>query len=215
MLDQNDTKNYNLINCIKDNINDCYSRYLLLEIEQNLAPLIIENIKNQNSDKKDIKFMNGSTFPDDNNKEYRFKKINEIQDYISEPEKILILQNLNQIQPYLYDLYNMNYKIIDGQKFVRICLENLSEQDTPVDESDRIINLFDKEFINSTDMAFLNRSEKIKIIFNDLLDDDQRNLIRNIKKEIKLNSISNKNFNYYLKNLLINCSEEEIENQKI
>ena len=86
--------------------------------------------------------MNGSLFPEDNNNEYRFKKINEIQD-LAEKEVILILQNLNQLQPYLYDLYNMSYKIIDEQKFVRICLENLSEQDTPVNDSLRIIILVD------------------------------------------------------------------------
>jgi len=39
----------------------------------------------------------------------------------SKQDKIVILQNLDPIQPYLYDLYNMNYKIIDEQKYVRIC----------------------------------------------------------------------------------------------
>ena len=210
-IDLKNINKYDLNKCINDNINDYNSRYLLLEIEQNLTPLIIENIKNQNQDKKDkIKFMNGSTFPEDDNKEYRFKKINEIQDLAAETDRILIEQNLNQVQPYLYDLYNMNYKIIDGQKFVRICLENLSEQDTPVNNSFRIIILVNKEFVNSIDMAFLNRFEKMQIIFDDLLNDDQIVLIRNIRKEIGLNGIYNKKFNYYLKNLLINCSAEEI-----
>ena len=46
---------------------------------------------------------------------------------LNQEDKLIILQNLNSIQAYLYDLYNMNYKIIDDQKFVRICLENFNE----------------------------------------------------------------------------------------
>ena len=153
--------------------------------------------------------MNGSLFPEDNNNEYRFKKINEIQD-LAEKEVILILQNLNQIQPYLYDLYNMSYKIIDEQKFVRICLENLSEQDTPVNDSLRIIILVDRQFINSVDIAFLNRLEKMQINFKDLLDEEKSISVKNIIKEIALNDLNKKKLNYDLDNLLINCSEEDI-----
>ena len=175
---------YDLNRCINDNINDYNSRYLLLEINSNIAPLIIENIKIQNPEKKkNIKFINGSLFSDDDNNEYRFKKINEILDS-AEKGEILIIQNLNQIQPYLYDLYNMNYKIIDGRKFVRICLENLSDQDTPVNDSFRIINFVDKDFINSVDMAFLNRLEKMQINFKSLLNDDKTILVNDIIKEI-------------------------------
>ena len=57
----------------------------------------------------------------------------------------------------------MNYKIIDEQKFVRICLDNFSEDLTPVNDSFRIIILVDKKFVNRVDMAFLNRLEKMQI----------------------------------------------------
>ena len=68
----------------------------------------------------------------------------------------------------------MNYKIIDEQKFVRICLENFSEQLTPVNDSFKIIILVDKKFVNSVDMAFLNRLEKMQISFKDLLDNEEK-----------------------------------------
>ena len=51
----------------------------------------------------------------------------------------------------------MNYKIIDDQKFVRICLDNFSDQLTPVNDTFKIIVLVGKEFMNDVDMAFLNR----------------------------------------------------------
>ena len=50
----------------------------------------------------------------------------------------------------------MNYKVIDDQKFVRISLENFSEQLTPVSDSFKIIVLVDQKFVNKVDMAFLN-----------------------------------------------------------
>ena len=93
-----------------------------------MAPLINRIINVQNTGRKDIDTIIGSPFSDDNNSDYKSKKIGEIQNKASQEDKLIILQNLNQIQPYLYDLYNMNYKIIDEQKFVRICLENFSEQ---------------------------------------------------------------------------------------
>ena len=89
-IEKDNIHKYDLNKYINDNINDYNSRYLLLEISSNIEPLIVQNIKMQNPEKKKIiKFMNGSLFPEDNNNEYRFKKINEIQD-LAEKEVILI-----------------------------------------------------------------------------------------------------------------------------
>ena len=208
---------YNVTELIKDNINDNKCRYLLLEIRANIAPLIIQIIRNKNSyrdDKDNIKIINGSPFSDDINNDYKAEKVGEILYLASQKDKLIILQNLDQIQPYLYDLYNMNYKIIDGQKFVRICLDNTTEQLAPVDDTFKIIVLADKKFVNKIDMAFLNRLEKMQISFNELLEQSQKELVDTIiKKQIRLkdtiNNEKNK-FNYDLNNLLINCSEQDI-----
>ena len=114
---------------------------MLLEIEQNLSPLIIENIRIRNSEKiNNIKFINGSPFKNDDNNEYKFQKLNEIKEFT-------------------FDLYNMNYKIVEERKYVR--MENFSEQDTSISDKFRIIILIDKAFIDKIDMAFSNRSEKM------------------------------------------------------
>ena len=203
---------YDLNRCINDNINDNNSRYLLLEIKSTLAPLINRIIRIQNPDKKSIELINGSPFSDDNNNEYKIKKVGEIQNDAKE-EKLVLLQNLDPIQPYLYDLYNMNYKIIDEKKYVRICLDNFSEDLTPVNDAFRVIILVDKRFVNSVDMAFLNRLEKMQINFRDLLDEGQKKLIETIMEKIRLKLEIKKRqskVNYDLNNLLINCSEQEI-----
>jgi len=205
-----DLDKYDLKNCINDNISDNNSRYLLLEIKSNIAPLINQIIRAQSSYRKDIDTIIGSPFSDDKNNDYKAKKVTEIQNYACQEDKLIILQNLSSIQPYLYDLYNMNYKVIDEQKFVRICLENFSEQLTPVSDSFKIIVLVDKKFVNKVDMAFLNRLEKMQIYFKDLLDKYQGDLIRKIQEEIRLKEYINEEqekFNYDLNILLINCSE--------
>ena len=77
------------------------------------------------------------------------------------------------------------YKLIDDQRFVRICLDNFSEQLTPVSESFKIIVLVDKKYVNKIDMAFLNRLEKMQISFQDLLDKDKEKN-KNLTKLIEI-----------------------------
>ena len=108
----------------------------------------------------------------------------------------------------------MNYVIKDEQKYARICLDNFSEQLTPVNDLFRIIILVDRKFINSVEMAFLNRLEKMKITFDQLLDNDQSILTRKIINEIDLRDHIEdyqKQVMYNLRDLLINCGREEIE----
>ena len=178
--------------------------------------MVEQIIKKENSykdDKENIKIINGSPFSDDVNNDYKAQKIGEIQNFADQKDKLIILQNLDQIQPYLYDLYNMNYKIIDDKKYVRICLDNFSEQLIRVNDTFKIIVLVDKKFVNKTDMAFLNRLEKMQLSFNELLDDKQKELIDNIIKDIRLKDAiknSKMKFNYDLNNSLINCNEQDI-----
>ena len=82
---------------------------------------------------------------------------------------------------------------------------------TSVNDSFRIIILVDKKFINSVDIAFLNRLEKIKISFRDLLNTRQKELQKVILNEIRLKEEIEKEeskINYDLNQLLINCGEE-------
>ena len=107
----------------------------------------------------------------------------------------------------------MNYIIKNDKKLVRICLENFSEQLTEVSEKFRVIILVDKRFVDKCDLAFLNRLEKMNLSFDKLLDDQLKNIAKNLIEEIKLrNTIKKyKHINYSLKDLLINCGDEEIQ----
>ena len=210
-IDKLNINDYNLNNCINDNIKDVKSRYLLLEIKPSLTPLIYQTIKLQNP-LKDIVLYDGSPFVDDNNKEYKFKIINKIQED-SKEDKLIIIENLNKIHPFLSDLYNMNYIIKDDKKLVRIFLDDFDEQLALVNESLRVIIFVDKNFVNKSDLVFLNRFEKMILSFDKLLDNELKKISQYLMNEINLSSIIRKykNINYSLGDLLINCSYEDIQ----
>ena len=211
-IGNNSINKYDLNRCINDNINDSNNRYLLLEIKPSLSSLIYQNIKIQNPYKLSM-FYEGSPFLEDNNNEYKYKKVNEIQED-AKTDKLIILQNLNQIHPFLYDLYNMNNIIKDGQKYSKICLDNYNGQLMVVNDLFRIVILVDRKFINEVDIEFLNRFEKMIITFDKLLDKEQISLAKIIIDEINFDYHLNENqklINYKLKDLLINCGREEVE----
>jgi len=212
-IDEQKINDYNLNNCINNNIKDINSRYLLLEIKPSLTTLIFENIKKQNS--KDTILYNGSPFVDDNNNEYKFKILNLIQDDAKE-DKLILLENLNQIHPFLFDLYNMNYIINNDKKFVRISLENFNDQLTLINEKFRVIVLTDSNTIKNCELAFLNRFEKMILSFGKLLSDDLKRISTNLIEDIKFEKIiksynQDYDMNYSLGDLLINCGDEEIQ----
>ena len=213
-ISNNNINKYDLNKCINDNINDVNNRYLLLEIKPSLSSLIYQNITIQFPDKKqNIVFYEGSPFLDDNNNEYRYKKVNEIQED-AKTNKLIILQNLNQIHPFLYDLYNMNSIIQDEKKYSKICLDNYSGHLMLVNDYFRIVILVDRKFINEVDIEFLNRLEKMIITFDKLLDNEQMSLAKTIIDEINFKYHLKENqklINYDLNDLLINCGKEEIE----
>jgi len=205
---------YNLNYCINDNIIDTNSRFLLLETKRSLTTIICQNIKLQNPYKEKIIIYDGSPFTDDDNKEYRFMILNQIQENARE-DCLIILENLNQIHPFLFDLYNMNYIIKDEKKFARVCLEDkFNEQLTEVNDRLRIIVLADKIFVEKVNLAFLNRFEKMALSFDKLLDNELIALGRSIINEMSFRKAIKKYedvVNYSLRDLLINCREEEIQ----
>jgi len=202
---------YNLNNCINENIWDNNSRYLLLEIDKTLTTLIFKNIKLQNILKPFIKLLDGSRFPDDNNKAYRFMKLNQIQEDAKQ-DGLILIENLNQIHPFLFDLYNRNFQIVNGKKFARISLDNFDEQLTEVNDGFRIIILVDKAFVNKCNLAFLNRLEKMNLSFIELLDSNLKIISNKLIAEFNLQkTIENSgDVNYSLEELLINCKDDEI-----
>ena len=204
---------YNINRCIHDNILDNNSRYLLLQIKPSLNDLISQSIRNQIPEKNIITYER-SPFINDNNKDYRLNKINEIIDFFKD-DKLIILQNFEELNPLLFDLMNIKFIEIGRNKFARICLDNFNEQAIPVNDEFRIIIIVDKKIIDRQNLAFLNRLEKMQINFDCLLDNSKKEIAKSIIDEINLeyNIESYHKLNYSINDLLINCYREEILGQ--
>ena len=210
-IDESTIKDYNLNRCLNDNIKDINSPYLLLGIQSSLTNVVYHNIKIQNPF-KDIIFIEESFFIDDNNNEYIFNKINEIQNYLEE-DKLIIIENFNEIHSFLYDLYNRNFELIEGRKYINIFYGKFNEQKTLVNERLRVILVVDEKSLKMFDEPFLNRFEKININFDNLLDDRSKEICNNLLEEIGLKNIyeANNEFNNLLQDELIIWGLEEIQ----
>ena len=145
-----------------------------MQIKPSLGPLIYQNIKDHFENGKTI-FYEGSPFINDNGVEYQSKMISLIQDNAGK-DYLIVLQNLNQIYPFLYDLFNMNYTYKDGKKYARICHGQFSDQLVYIHDSFRLVVMVDKKFINSAEAPFINRFEKVIISSDKMLDNSKKNL---------------------------------------
>ena len=210
-LDESKIKDYNYNCCLNDNINDRNSRYLLLGIQSSLKSIIYNHIKIQNPF-KDIIFIEESPFIDDNNNQYIFDKKSEIQNYLEE-DKLIIIENFNQIHSFLYDLYNRNFELKEDRKYTKIFYGKFNEQKALVNEKFKIILVIDKKSLKMLDEPFLNRFEKININFDNLLNDKSKDIYNNLLEEFDLKNIhkEKKDFNNSFNDELIIWVFEEIQ----
>ena len=210
-IDKNKINDYNIYKCINNNVNDYNSRYLLIEVNSSLNQLVYQYIKLNNPFKESIILYQGSPFINDNNNDYIYKKLKEIIKNLND-NKLIIIENLNQIHPYLYDLYDMNYQIIEQLKYTKIYLDFFNQFNNLINNRIKIIFLVDKTFYKNSDLSFLNRFEKISLKFDNLLDDHLKAIERQLIEQFRLkHSIRRyRKSNYSLKDLLINCSDEDI-----
>ena len=206
----NDINEYNVMNCLKDNIRDSTSRYLLIitksSISHFLVTLILDELK------KNHIFYYGSNFEDDNIKGYYSAKVlNKIQITMSK-DNVMILKNLTSMYPSLYDLFNQNFKKIGSSNYARIALGDSNTQNYFVDDNFRCIVILDKNEIDEQDPPFINRFEKHIITFEYLLEENQVKISKQINQIFtSLIEKNNKELKIDLKSQLLNCDLEEIQ----
>ena len=96
--------------CIYENIKNYNGRYLLLEIKPSFVFLIYHIIIKEIKMSKNVFFLEGSPFPEDQGMKYQYRILNEIPKHIKNGD-LLILQNLE-----LFILIYMMYSawIIQG-----------------------------------------------------------------------------------------------------
>ena len=109
---------YDVMNCIKNNIQDSKSRFFLIITKYSISHFLIKLILN-NSKKKHT-FDNGSNFEEDNSLSYYFAKILNKNQVIMSENKVMVLKNLTNMYPSLYDLFNQNL-----EKLVIVIIQEL------------------------------------------------------------------------------------------
>ena len=184
---------YDVMKCLKENINDENSRYLLLITEnylsQELLNYILDDIcqdKNKNKFKgKDdeiyTKYFFGSVYKSDKNNILYSNEILSNIKFQMGTNNILILKDLESVYPALYELFNQSYTYLNGKKFVY-----LGESDTLtlVNDNFKVIVLVDKKQIEEQEPPFLNRFEKHIINYTNLLNKDLLNISEEIYSKL-------------------------------
>ena len=181
-------KEYELLECIKDNLYDKDSRYLLMIsdsfISKDILNCMINEINNQIIDNKNEEINNfeekkakilktkkvvtfvGSKFKLDEKDNYYYDKILYKIKCQMETENILILKDLEIIYPSLYELFNKSFINLQGTNFAKL---GKSRSLSLVNDNFKVIVLVDKKNISNEDPPFLNRFEKHIISFTNIL----------------------------------------------
>ena len=166
-----DIPDFGIVECIKNNIDNDDSRYLLLIMKSNLSQYLILNIIRDIKEENKIIYYLGSLFEDDIfNEAYAAKTINKIKYYL-EHDIILILKNLSTTYSSLYDLFNQRFTYIKNKKFAEISLGEVSNS-SYVNDGLKIIVLIREEMVKEQDPPFLNRFEKYYVSFDNILDEN-------------------------------------------
>ena len=206
-------RNFNILNTIKENINDLDSRYLLIISKSSLSTYLISSLLS--NEKNEINFYIGSKFKDDLIKEeYAIKVLNKIQSYM-ERKNILILKNLDSVYPSMYDLFNQNFTVISEKNYARLAVGSNINSFAYVNKEFRCIVNVDIDKIGNEEPPFLNRFEKQILSLENIFDEELIKESQNIQSILNDLVIYDKNIykriNYDLSNLLINCKLDEIQ----
>ena len=201
---------FGIVECIKNNLDDEDSRFLLLIMKSNLSQYLILRILNLESEENKIFYYLGSLFEDDiYNEAYCAKAINKIKYYL-EHDIILILKNLSTTYASLYDLLNQRFSYIKNQKYAEISLGEVSNS-TFVNNDLKIIVFIREDAVKEQDPPFLNRFEKYYISFDSILDPQSKEIADKILADRKLFKRPKKMIKFNFENLLINFFDEEIK----
>ena len=207
------SREYDVVQRIKENINDLNSRYLLIISKSSLSSFLLSSIISE--EQKEYSICVGSKFKQDSNsEEYSLKILNKMQTHMENGD-IIVLNNLEAVYPAMYDLFNQNFTILGDKNYARLAIGNTINTFSLVNNNFRCIINVDLDKIDNEETPFLNRFEKHIISFEYLLSKDLIQLSQKIKSTLDELIIYNekelKGINYDLSHLLINCNLDEIQ----
>ena len=206
-------KDYDVLERIKQNIQDVKSRYLMVISKSSISTFLLSSILS--SLNKEFNFYIGSKFQDDlQSEEYSLKILNKIQLHM-EQGKILILKNLESVYPHLYDLFNQNFQEMGKKKYARIAIGSSTNTFSLVDPNFRCIVSVDEDQVKKEEPPFLNRFEKhivsIEYLLKTELINESKKIKNTLSELISYDKNIYKGLNYDLAKIFINFHDQEIQ----
>jgi len=163
---------------IKENCVDLEGRHLMVISRVNVALNILSQHEIISPDTTDIIF--GSSFPGDRNDTRIVQDITQIKHCMEVGRQVVLLQ-LENLYESLYDMLNQHYSRRAGKQFCRIAIGPHSAR-CLVHEKFRLIVVAEKEDIDCGKLPppLLNRFEKQRLGFSDLLENEEKELVGSI-----------------------------------
>ena len=162
---------------IYDNINDYDARHLMLITSgDSVIGEIGSTLRQLN---REYRIFYGSNFDEDRKEEYSYRMLSNII-YCMDHGIVLILNDLDEIYGSLYDMLNQNYTIVGKKRNCRIALGAHSNPMCHVHRKFRCIVLMEDISIDYSDPPFLNRFEKQRLRFEDVLDQKEKDIAEEI-----------------------------------
>ena len=192
--------------------------------EGDIPAYIIENCLKEKA--IPYRHMLGSFFNDDiQNEEYALHCLSDIILLMEQPIT-LILQNMGRIYSSLYDVFNQSVMKLGQKKFCRIGYGAEYNPRCFINDNFRIIIFLSHTQLAKEDPAFLNRFEKRYLQFEDVMDEDSKEVYQRISSDAKeMLDLLNKNeklkgkcgklFMHYSENFLKVLANEKMKLVKI
>ena len=171
---------HELLDYILEKINEKKELSLIKKDNQKKGDIkLLNNDRLSTEYKKDDfkKYYTGSKFKADKNSLlYYNEMLNKIKEQM-ENGTILILKDLENIYPALYELFNQSFEYLPGKKFVYL---GESKSQAFVDDNFKVIVILEKSQIQNQEAPFLNRFEKHIFNYSVLLSEELINLSEEI-----------------------------------
>ncbi|CAF4156939.1 unnamed protein product [Rotaria sp. Silwood2] len=166
LINQYEPPNFKEI--LDHSLNDRSGRYLMLISDSDSLIDYIERYLSKIAN--NIRALIGSQIKDDLNSEaYDYRILMDVILYAEKPIT-LIMRKMDKCYSSLYDLYNQSFSISGQKKYCRIALGSTYHPKCLVNDKFYCIVLVNAKDVEKSDPPFLNRFEKHKVEFRDLIE---------------------------------------------
>nr|XP_039260123.1 E3 ubiquitin-protein ligase rnf213-alpha-like [Styela clava] len=164
---------------IRDNLEDCESRFMLLLTNQYSSVSLLEKVVPNFATQVQVIF--GSSFPGDHSYTELCRNINKIK-VCMETGRTVVLLGTSEIHESLYDALNQHYIVVGGKRYVDIGLGGHRVK-CRMSKDFRLIIIEKQETVYETyPIPLINRLEKYHLLADTILNTNEKILLKTLEK---------------------------------